>query len=777
MKYRRYPYFFLIGMFVLLVATCRNPSPKEQPVTTSHTVIDREPDPMITALDVDQDIEHLDIQELRILRSFVYARYGMLFTESDLRNYWKENTVWYDTLSHSQYNKGFTDIPSLPENEQIFVNRIDNRISLLRQMNYVRTNYDTIANILNIVNMFQYAEITQQEIMDELAVNHYAIATDTLPQLFQVYQRNDTLHIPNFVTTDLLLQLSYIYEAYVLKTIEEGHFVPMLTNVCLSMYQAAMEQANKATKEEMKDMAEYNAAFFAVPYCLLTGKSLKLPATYQTQVEEELAYIDQQEDHRPVLLNLDTYFSYSAFKPYGHYTQTSELRRYFKALKWLQLAPYCREDKTQLRQVIFAATILHSAKTKSGEAVIDMYRRLYESMAWFSGQPAYASILDVAVFLKKERISKIDAALDDKILAIVDAMLKKMQTNDDIAIKNATSCQDGIYVLPPSIRIDEKILQTMVDYAKNAERAFPKALDVFAAFGSQPAFDKLFNDYQEDTIWGAFPEKLAKAKDDMQRFKDWNGSSYNKRMECLLTLQQKSRPVPLFMQKQAWNTKTLTTSSAAWIKLKQDMLCYGVIPEYPEPINTKAILFDSLPAPLTVGYVEPNLLFWKKLLEWVEMTGKTLNKHQLMNDSLRTRTIRLYRYVTTMSKAAEKELKGEKLEDETYRFIAHIGDSIQQFTLSMVEPHVDRWAWVAGSDKSVAILDEIYHRNVPNDPKNGTLYATTGNANNIYVVVDIDGYLYLTKGAVFNYYEFSMSKGKRFTEKDWQEMLIYLNTD
>ena len=36
--------------------------------------------------------------------------------------------------------------------------------------------------------------------------------------------------------------------------------------------------------------------------------------------------------------------------------------------------------------------------------------------------------------------------------------------------------------------------------------------------------------------------------------------------------------------------------------------------------------------------------------------------------------------------------------------------------------------------------------------------------DNIYVIVEIEGYLYLTKGATFSYHEFSMPQGKELKD-------------
>jgi hypothetical protein len=366
-------------------------------------------------------------------------------------------------------------------------------------------------------------------------------------------------------------------------------------------------------------------------------------------------------------------------------------------------------------------------------------------MGWFVGQPAYGSLLDVALLLKKERVVSVTAALDAKILAKVSAAALQMSSNVASAGNASTSsyvtaCRNGIYFLPQPIRMDDELLHAMVDPKPDAQRAFPVVSDVFTAPESKSILNK------------------------------WDVSSYNKRLECLLAMQQKPASTPVFAQKEAWNRKKLETASASWVKMKHDVLLYGVIPEHPEPLEA-AVERDTLTAPATFGYVEPAFPFWTKLREWVVLTDETLEQYQLKTDTLNAQTERLYRYVALMEDAAQKELDNERPDDETYRFITHIGDSIEHFTLSMIEPEIERWEWAAGTDQSIAVCKKVYRRNVARCPKNGALYAATGNVNNLYVVVEIDGYLYLTKGAVFKYYEFPMPKGKELNEADWKNML------
>jgi hypothetical protein len=57
------------------------------------------------------------------------------------------------------------------------------------------------------------------------------------------------------------------------------------------------------------------------------------------------------------------------------------------------------------------------------------------------------------------------------------------------------------------------------------------------------------------------------------------------------------------------------------------------------------------------------------------------------------------------------------------------------------------------------------------------MYQAIGNINGIYVVVEIGGYLYLTKGAAFSYHEFLMPAGRELNEADWVKMMEELKIE
>jgi hypothetical protein len=157
----------------------------------------------------------------------------------------------------------------------------------------------------------------------------------------------------------------------------------------------------------------------------------------------------------------------------------------------------------------------------------------------------------------------------------------------------------------------------------------------------------------------------------------------------------------------------------------------------------------------------------------VKKKKKKIEKHNLMTDELKRPTEQLKNYVDFLLTVSKKELKKEKLTENEYGTIERFGASIEYFTLSIIDPDIyfQEWSQVEGPDKSIAIVADIYTRNVLNCSKNGILHEAVGNANNIFVVVEIEGNLYLTNGAVFSYYEFIQPLNKRLTDEEWQKML------
>ena len=539
--------------------------------------------------------------------------------------------------------------------------------------------------------------------------------------------------------------------------------------LCHSFNAACIKLAEQTEDESLKDMAEHAATFYAIPYYLLTNKTLTVPSKYETEYQEEIEHINKQEDNFSDFLSYkDAYFPYSLFKPRGHYTREPQLQAYFKAMMWLQTACFCREQQEQLKRSIFQAAVLCTYKSIDQTQLIKLYQHIYTPLTFLMGEADNLSIFDIARILEKNNAIHIEDALTaGQIEKVNQALIELAKHKNNIKPQIEITCRDKINFMPQRYLSDNEVIQKLVDVNPNSQRAYPKGLDVFATFGTGTAESLLIDFYKEPNNWSEYSKELQQLKDKFKTSKSTQLSVYELWMKSLLTMQQTDKNNPGFMQTPEWGYKNLNTALASWAELKHDAILYGEQPMAAECGGA------GPPDPIVVGYVEPNLPFWRKMENILQATRLILQQNDCMTDDLKGKTDQLNDYVTFLIQVTEKELRGEKLTEPEYRTLEYMGSSIEYFTLSVVDPdlHLDDWSLVQGPDKSIAIVAGIYTRNIRGCNKNGILHIATGNANNIYVVVEIEGNLYLTRGATFSYYEFVQPLGTRLTDEEWQKML------
>ena len=725
-------------------------------------------------IDLKQDISHLSFQELRLLRSYPYAIHGYHFMEADINAFFSANTKWYNNLVNDIYwdaeeGKGkfaesYEEVNLTPE-EKAFVDRIDARMT---EHQFIQRDSYYLGNTNNIVNLFQFKDI-DKEILEKLQQNNFVITKGNNLQLFHAYEENDYRQVPNFITTDLYLQAFHMYFSYILKSLEKQHIIPTLEMLCHSFNAACIKLAEQTEDESLKDMAEHAATFYAIPYYLLTNKTLTVPSKYETEYQEEIEHINKQEDNFSDFLSYkDAYFPYSLFKPRGHYTREPQLQAYFKAMMWLQTACFCREQQEQLKRSIFQAAVLCTYKSIDQTPLIKLYQHIYTPLTFLMGEADNLSIFDIARILEKNNAIHIEDALTaGQIEKVNQALIELAKHKNNIKPQIEITCRDKINFMPQRYLSDNEVIQKLVDVNPNSQRAYPKGLDVFATFGTGTAESLLIDFYKEPNNWSEYSKELQQLKDKFKTSKSTQLSVYELWMKSLLTMQQTDKNNPGFMQTPEWGYKNLNTALASWAELKHDAILYGEQPMAAECGGA------GPPDPIVVGYVEPNLPFWRKMENILQATRLILQQNDCMTDDLKGKTDQLNDYVTFLIQVTEKELRGEKLTEPEYRTLEYMGSSIEYFTLSVVDPdlHLDDWSLVQGPDKSIAIVAGIYTRNIRGCNKNGILHIATGNANNIYVVVEIEGNLYLTRGATFSYYEFVQPLGTRLTDEEWQKML------
>ena len=769
---------------------------------------------MKDGIDLSMDINQLTLSELRVLRNAFAARQGYIFESADLRGIF-EQTTWYNRLMMARWSveeegadewwdpddkegAAMFEIAKKPiaytAEETAFIDKIKAREAELLKQNF-KMGEGFIVNVDNVVNLYQKEGLgweTQQvdsftvtlqsapittgnQLRSKLAEQGFAIVDGQYDQLFQVYENNDYHDFPSFVTTDLYLQTFHQYFDVMLRKAEETQFMPRLTSLCDEMHTALSNYSYDASDPKLVKAAEHAAAYFAIGHALLTGsQSLNIPVELIPEVQDELNQIKNCEDSFSEFLDYhDVNFMYSLFRPRGHYTRTESLQRYFKAMMWLQTAPFIADKPAQLLEAAVIAQVLTGNQT-----VMHFYKNLTEPITYLLGTPDNASIPQIAELMKKEGVTLTALANDGAVQKrFSEAVKKLMDEQTRIVPKFQATSIYKINLMPQRFMPDALVLQEMVDYdSEKTLRPLPKGLDVMAAFGMPAAERILIDELKEAETWPDYTKMLDKMKKESDPTK-WQNNVANEWMKTLTTLQAEKYETPkadgthpnYFMLTPQWDKKNLNAALASWAELKHDAILYAKQPMGAECGG------GGPEEPLCLGYVEPNVKFWQKAIDLLAETERVFAKYNLTTEDTERYTTSLREHAEFFLACSKKELAGQKLTEEEYRELEYVGAQFEYISLDMLrEPDqwLQDWNSVEGADKSVAVVADVYTANAYNNDNKSVLYEAVGRANEIYVIVEIDGQLYLTRGAVFSYREFDQPLGvPRLTDEEWQQQL------
>lgn len=743
-------------------------------------------------VDLTQDISRLSYQELRFLKSYVYAVHGHWLMEADINAIFLNAAPWYNPrcfervravffedvtpeekeLAEKYYEALWKDTPKsfdfieLNDEEKAFIAKIDERMNKLMQSIDIKDKDGvTLLNPDLLVNWHQIKNADPQ-LIHRLRESNVAFARTNTEQLFNIYEENDYKLMPNFVTTDLLLQAYHMYFTYTLTSLERHVFLYKLQ----SFFENIIEQNNiigsMPTDDEDLIKMTYKTTAFASVALKLLGEDVVVPEQISGLVETEYNLVMQCSDAVSPLFETETNFNYSLFRPRGHYTRTEEDQKYFRAMMWMQKGCFFREVEFQLKWAIYIAQLINQMPQRQQ----DELHKLNSALTFLMGESDNLSIIELAQKLRSAGVTTMDKALEPTNIAKVNQLLIDMgKGRNRISPKVAVGPQDQINLMPQRFNVDGMILGQMFDENVGAERAYPSGLDVMSMFDVKGATALLDTCYNVNKAWPGYKETFDEAKKGVAGFNEWDNCFYNKWLENLLVLQKKDKSQPGFMQTSTWEKKNLNTGLASWALLKHDAILYAE-----QPMAAECGGGEELPDPEVVGYVEPNVPFWKKLVETIELNYNMLNTNGYLSDDLEEKTMRLMDFVDVCLRVSEAELAGTPISSEDKYTVRGIGSSMEYFTLSVMDPdkEIYDWASIQGADRRVAQVADVFTRNITGCPKDGILYEATGDPHEIYVVVMIDGKCYLTRGATYSYYEFVRPLTQpRLTDEEWQKMM------
>ena len=761
-----------------LIAAC---SQKQSVVQVPVSTIDAES--LRDSIDYDMDVSGLNLSDLRILRNAPAAQRGYPFKDSYLRGIYGV-TTWYDSLMYaldekvqgveSKENESWRDayLRAIDEQKLIVYNNVEMAFMKRlkeREDELLKQNFDVEeglrVNMSNLLNPQQLKDF-DSTLCQKLAEEGFAIVPSNTSQLFHIYERNDYSDFPSFVTTDLYLQLYHLYIDCMLRELEEYQLLPLMTEYTQDMIDAMLAIIHNADNDdsETKRIAGRNLQFFRVALHLFNGKPIN--ASYTTEKAEIDKCLKAENAKSEMLMDYmgEISFPYSLFRARGHYTRSDGLKRYFRGMMWLQTATMGLDYETEVKQAVQMAYAMKLFKKTRQK-----YDKIDNLITLLMGKHDNLSLLQVIAEVDKTGMSMDELLNDDKEIAKLTKVLNEIGNKQTrIRPKFEKTSHNKINVMPQRYQPDAEVLQEMVDYDSNpTKRGIPKGIDVMAAMGVTAAEQIL---KEEKTDWKQLLPNLDKMKMRMDEI-DWSETTATQWMETLkvLTTGTDSKS-PYFMQNPNWSKKDLNAALASWAELKHDAILYAK-----QPMGAECGGGENVPEPVVKGYVEPNVKFWKKASELLENTAKLLKDQNMMTEKIEGVTERLREEVEFLHRVSEKELAGKILTDEEYDQISYIGATFENISLDLLRmPNQNFYNWVdiEGADRKVALVADVYTANADNNKNKAILFEAVGDADEIYVVVEIGGYLYLTRGAVLSYREFVQPIDQpRLTDEEWQKQL------
>lgn len=628
-----------------------------------------------------------------------------------------------------------------------------------------------------------------------------------------------------FLTTDFLMHTYHILIDRTFQNIESVKLQPDLKLLTNALYMDALTRYNQESNLQLKESWKRLSVFYLVPLVLLKSninqptqyfdtqnaenqniqkdQNADTPANVQIQLQKfqsstpsEIYQLASREIDlimkaqafnvsSPLYSSLqpNTTVDYTQFQVRGHYTRTSVLRSYFRAMEWYGRQNFNVNNLDLTRDALLMTWQLGSVKV-NGATASDIWQKIYLPTVFFVGKSDNLTLYDYAGLMSKiygKSVSYSELA-DNKKLQEFRAQAEKLpgpKILSDLITFNSNNTPNKDHLLQSSRGFrfmgqrfipDSYIFTSLTQGGETPDPetgqklpSTPTALMVMSILGSKTA-DNLLNDWVASNAAQSnkvIAKNITKLKNEFAQFdeKTWTQNVYWAWLYNLLPLfDNHPNGYPMFMQGDPWTKKSLVTALGSWTELRHDTLLYSK-ESFSEMGGGGP---QATPPPVPKGYVEPNLSFLTRLIALTTMTEQGLNSNGLLIPGQKEKFDTFLQSLQFFKSIAEKELSNTVISDDDFEELRTI--------IKLNYPNI---VWtpdgkqMTEQDARDGIISDVHTDTV----KNQVLYEATGYPSVIYVAIkDING-TRLTRGVTYSYYEFTKPVGSRMTDSDWQSMI------
>lgn len=656
-----------------------------------------------------------------------------------------------------------------------------------------------------------------------------AAAARRATHLFHVYERNDYIRMPSYVTVDLAIDLAHSCFDAVLREVEDRYLSGRLRGTVVELMAEADRVRSSAASPDAKRQATRAVAYWAVALRLLEqpapgdapevevvpeawceecleqrrlflaehpGESppdeccetpaspppptlTSIPGAVERTVAEAVRRVQAAEGTvavEPLLAAFDL----SQARPRGHYTRSGPLQRWFRALTWLGMAyfPVSGPQADPAGVALLARSRLGVPDTaRAFDAVAAL-------TAFFAGGPDAATLAAAAGKLLETLPGAASASADALVEpGFLERYAQALAALPAPRIDPGSGGGDAA----PQVRVlgrrafeDAVAMRALLEPAWKAMEWAPDGSLVARLMGAAGAAAALGSDLARDLLAdgvadAAAGEILAAVGESRRRLAlvpadRWDDDAYHGTLEALRPLLEAPAPdAPALLRSDAWPRRALFAFAGGWAELRHDTILYG------EQLGAECDAESFEPPPC---WVEPVPVLYARLAAMVRVLDERLRAAGIPVDEqpedasyshrpLTEKATAVAELLDFLRETAELELRGELLDADRRERIATIGGEVEWALIMLANTDL-----LGDREQDMAVVADVFSwRSEPGAPPR-PLEVGVAHPDLIYAIIPAPGGPELARGAVMSYRETLLSEGAaRLTDEDWRRQV------
>jgi hypothetical protein len=588
---------------------------------------------------------------------------------------------------------------------------------------------------------------------------------------------------PYYLTTDAASHALRLSLAELLPALEREELRRRLLAVTQATLDQVLTYLPLVRGSDLEAETRLSAAYLAVAVRLLDPQSAldpELAAQIQPQVEQVLSARGVEASRLLPGFQDD----YRAYRPTGHYAVDPDLQAYFRAMTWLGRVHFSYQE-TQTgsppsRLPLLVTLALRQATIGSTPAAQD-WASINETLNFLTGPSAgigpaeYAAWMDQIYGRSLTIFGLSDASRWATFLAYARDLPSVLPNPAFAMLPQNPGVEQSWSFIGARFNLDETIIRSLAAAQADIspdQRLQPGGLEVMAVLGSQTAQQAI--QVMGETAYRTNPaeitrlQKLVNQQSEAQWSSTFHGAWLYAIQALLAEKSQIEPPVyPAYMRTPAWAYKDLNSALGSWVEISHDSSFTSVLPA-PQPAS-------DLPAsPAAPGYVEPDPLAFYRLSKLAFTITEGLKQRQMTGvfttspapaglSSLQQELFDLADRLQRLGDIAAQELAGASLRAEDYALIQAPLGPLEGYPALNPGASATQPASPEPALPAIVAFDSIRGRVV--QPGIGPL-------DRIYVLVPLDGAVYIAQGGVYSFYEFSLPEASRLDDAAWRWMLI-----